>query len=175
MSSAVMPRPPRTVRSNVTDGIAACNARIICQGNAPPSAALFNPAALTEPTVVADPTASTFTTPPAVTAWLNWASDSSAVTNSSGAPQVPVNSVAASDGCKDAKTQQSRIAEANRRIQLSGISPRDRRQGDGLPLRGCSGLAAIPGGDSSHCYHCECTAQIDCNLHCNTFLCFQCK
>ena len=100
-----MPRPPRTVSVNLTPGSAASSARVICQGNVAPGAALVGSpvAELTEPTVVAEPTASTATGPPAAMAVASCPSGAPVVVNSSGAPQTSPVSLPAQDGSRQRK------------------------------------------------------------------------
>src|SRR5579859_312840 len=120
-----MPRPPRTVSVNRTDGIAAFSERTICTGKVPPSMAVgFWSLVLGAPTVVAEPTARMLTGPPEAIAAPNSANGTSVVTNSSGALQAMAGSPLARDGTGNASNRLIVIPETDQRIYAQPVSVR---------------------------------------------------
>ena len=131
--------------------------------------------AVSEPTVVADPTAKMSTGPPAAIAAASCASGVSVVTNSSGAPQR----IAQFAGPRQ-RSEREQDAEQDRgtrtaHVDLSGISPGDSRQGNRLPVRRRASLAAIPGGESRHSNHRQRAEQVHRNLHGSTLVRLEAK
>jgi hypothetical protein len=73
---------------------------------------------LTDPTVVAEPTASTATGPPAAIAVASSPNGASVVVNSAGAPQTPPVSLPARDDAGKVRMAQARRREADRNIPI---------------------------------------------------------
>ena len=147
MSSAVMPRPPRTVRRNSTAGSAACSARTMCQGNAPPAQHCAVPCGhRTDRRRRTD----------------REDVDRPARGNRSG--ELRQRDIGGDQILRCAariaqfagprhRSEREQDAEQDRgtrtaHVDLSGISPGDSGQGNRLPMRRRTSLAAIPGGES---------------------------